>query len=69
MLLNNIQKKARKEFCQNYIELDYSKIILTDECVFKCVKQRSRKWWSDQESSKVSSMKPKWKVNARVVSD
>ena len=63
MLLNDVQKKARKEFCQNYIDSDYSKMIFTDECVFKGGKQRSRKWCSDQESYKVSSMKPKWKVN------
>ena len=30
MLLNDVQKKARKEFCQNYIDSDYSKIIFTD---------------------------------------
>ena len=52
MLLNDVQKKARKEFCQNYIDSDYSKMIFTDECVFKGGKQRSRKWCSDQESIK-----------------
>ena len=63
MLLNDVQKKARKELCQNYIDLDYSKMIFTDKCVLKGGKQRSKKWCSDQESNKVSSMKPKWKVN------
>ena len=42
MLLNDIQKKARKEFCQNYIDSDYSKMIFTDKCVFKGEKQGSR---------------------------
>ena len=59
MLLNDVQKKVRKEFCQNYIDSDYFKMIFTDECVFKGGKQRSRKWCSDQENYKVSSMKPK----------
>ena len=35
MLLNDVQKKARKEFCQNYIDSDYFKMIFTDECVLK----------------------------------
>ena len=59
MLLNDVKKKAWKEFCQNYIDSGYSKMIFTDECVFKGGNQRSRKWCSDQESYKVSSMKPK----------
>ena len=63
MFLNDVQKKARKEFFQNYIDSDYSKMIFTDECVFKGVKQRNRKLCSDQVSYKVSSMKLKWKVN------
>ena len=50
MFLNDVQKKARKEFCQNFIDSNYSKMIFTDECVFKGGKQRSRKWCSDQES-------------------
>ena len=57
------RRKQERKFCQNYIDSDYSKMIFTDECVFKGGKQRSRKWCSDQESNKVSSMKPKWKVN------
>ena len=39
MLLSDVQKKARKEFWQNYIDSDYSKMIFTDECVFKGGKQ------------------------------
>ena len=35
MLLNDVQKKARKEFFQNYINSDYSKMIFIDECAFK----------------------------------
>ena len=35
MLLNDVQKKARKEFCQNYIDSDYFKMIFIDECVLK----------------------------------
>ena len=42
MLLNDVEKKARKESCQNYIDSDYFKMIFTDECVFKCRKHRSR---------------------------
>ena len=34
MILNAAQKKTRKEFCQNYIDSDYSKMIFIDECVF-----------------------------------
>ena len=63
MHLNDVQKEARKKFCQNYINFDYSKMVFTDECVFKGGKQISRKWCSDQESYKVLSMKSKWKVN------
>ena len=35
------------------------KIIYSNEYVFKSDKQR-RKWWSNQESYIVSSMKSKW---------
>ena len=63
MLLNTNQKKARIEFSQNYIDHDYTKMIFTDECVFKGGKQRWRKWCSDEEKYKISAMKPKWKVN------
>ena len=63
MLLNYVQKILRKDFCQNYINSDSSKMIFMDEYVFKVGKQRSRKWCSDHESYKVSSMNPKWKVN------
>ena len=35
MLLNSNQKRARKCFWEKYINLDYSKIIFTDEWVFK----------------------------------
>ena len=63
MILNAAQKKTRKEFCQNYIDSDYSKIIFIDECVFKGGKQRSRKWWSDEENYRISSIKLKCKVN------
>ena len=65
MLLNTNQKKTRIEFSQNYIDSDYTKMIFTDECVFKGVKQRWRKWCSDEEKYKISAMKPKWKVNIR----
>ena len=63
MILNAAQKKTRKEFCQNYIDSDYSKMIFIDECVFKGGKQRSQKWWSDEENYRISSIKPKCKVN------
>ena len=63
MLLNTNQKKTRIEFSQNYIDSDYTKMIFTDECVFKGGKQRWRKWCSDEEKYKISAMKPKWKVN------
>ena len=63
MLLNTNQKKKRIEFSQNYIDSDYTKMIFTDECVFKGGKQRWRKWCSDEEKYKISAMKPKWKVN------
>ena len=63
MILNAAQKKTRKEFCQNYIDSDYSKMIFIDECVFKGGKQRSRKWWSDEENYRISAIKPKCKVN------
>ena len=69
MLLNDVQKIARKELYQNYIDSDYSKMIFTDECIFKGGKQRSRKLYSDQVSYKVSSMKPKLKVMYGVESD
>ena len=35
MILNADQKKTRKEFCQNYIDSDYSQKIFIDECVLK----------------------------------
>ena len=63
MILNADQKKMRKEFCQNYIDSDYSKIIFIDECVFNGGKQRSQNWWSDEENYRISSIKPKCKVN------
>ena len=63
MLLNTNQKKARIEFSQNYIDSDYTKMICIDECVFKCGKQRLRKWCSDEVKYKISAMKPKLKVN------
>ena len=63
MLLDTNQKKARIEFSQNYIDSDYTKMIFTDECVFKDDKQRWRKWCSDEEKYKISALKPKWKVN------
>ena len=63
IILNTAQKKTRKEFCQNYIDSDYSKMIFIDECVFKGGKQSSRKWWSDEENYRISSIKPKCKVN------
>ena len=63
MLLNTNQKKERIEFSQNYIDSDYTKMIFTDECVFKGGKQRWRKWCSNEEKYKISAMKPKWKVN------
>ena len=63
MLLNKNQKKARIEFSQNYIDSDYTKMIFTEECVFKGGKRRWRKWCSDEEKYKISAMKPKWKVN------
>ena len=30
MHFNDVQMKARKEFCQNYIDSDYHKMIFTD---------------------------------------
>ena len=35
MILNETQKKTRKEFSQNYIYLDFLKTIFTDEYVYK----------------------------------
>ena len=35
MLLNDIQKNAREEFCQNYFHSDYSKMIFKDEIISK----------------------------------
>ena len=37
--------------------------LYIDECVFKGGKQRSRKWWSDEENYWISFIKPKFKVN------
>ena len=63
MLLNSAQKKVREDFCQKYLDSDYTKMIFTDECVFKGGKQRCRKWCSSQEKYIISTMKPKCKVN------
>ena len=38
-------------------------MIFIDECVFKGGKQRSRKWWSNEENYRISSIKPKCKAN------
>ena len=35
MLLNLEQKKVSEDFCQKYLDSDYTKIIFTDKCVFK----------------------------------
>ena len=35
MFLDTNQKKARKEFSQNYIDSDYTKMVFTDGCVLK----------------------------------
>ena len=62
MLLNDVQKKSRKEFCEIYIDSDYSKMIFTDECVFKgenkqvendvpIKKAIKSHWWSRNERS------------------
>ena len=62
MLLNTNQKKARIEFSQNYIDSDYTKMIFTDECVFKGGKQRWRKWCSNEEKYKIKqwNLSEKW---------
>ena len=54
--------RRNKEKSLAKIILIYYKMIFNYKYVFKGWKQRSRKWCSDQESYKVSSMKPKWKV-------
>ena len=63
MILNAAQKKTMKEFWQNYIDSDYSKVIFIDKCAFKGGKQRSRKWWSDKVNYKILSIKLKYKIN------
>ena len=53
------RRKQEKNFAKIILILDYSKMIFTDESVFKGGKQRSRKWCSDQEGYEVSSVKTK----------
>ena len=64
MILTSNQMKAKKLFCEKYLEEDWSKYKFNDEVVFKGRKMRSRKWTPESEKYVISAMKPKCKDSA-----
>ena len=50
----------------HYIDSDYTKMIQTDECIFKGDKQICRKWCPVEEKYKISAMKTTQKLNVWV---
>ena len=58
--------RRQKKVQPNYIDSDYTKMVFTDECDFKGGKQACRRLCTDEEKYIISTVKPKWKVNAWV---